>query len=70
MCVLPLAEAEVDRAIQTPSDDFEDSLQYYCATASAVKITVTRSGDDFLTEGVQALEADEFMKMDLPGKST
>jgi predicted nucleic acid-binding protein len=68
--VLPMTEAEVDRAIQRPGDDFEDSLQYHCATASAVKIIVTRNGDDFLTEGVEALEPDEFMKMNLSEKST
>ena len=68
--VLPMTEAEVDRAIKRPSDDFEDSLQYHCATASAVKIIVTRNGDDFLTEGVEALEPDEFMKMNLSEKST
>ena len=66
--VLPMTEAEVDRAIQRPGDDFEDSLQYHCATASAVKTIVTRNGDDFLTEGVQALKPDEFMKMDLSEK--
>jgi predicted nucleic acid-binding protein len=68
--VLPMTEAEVDRAIQRPGDDFEDSLQYHCATASAVKVIVTRNGDDFLTEGVQALEPDEFLKMDVSEKST
>ena len=68
--VLPMTEAEVDRAVQRPGDDFEDSLQYYCATASAVKIIVTRNGADFLTEGVQTLEPDEFMKMNLAEKST
>ena len=67
--VLPMTEAEVDQAIQRPGDDFEDSLQYHCATASTVKIIVTRNGDDFPTGGVQALEPDEFMKMDLAEKS-
>ena len=66
--VLPMTEAEIDRAIQRPGDDFEDSLQYHCATASAVNIIVTRNGDDFLTEGVQALEPYEFMQMDLSEK--
>lgn len=68
--VLPITEADVDRAIQRPGDDFEDSLQYHCATAGAVTVIVTRNGDDFLTEGVQALEPDEFMKIDLSGRST
>lgn len=68
--VLPMTEVEIDRAIQRPGDDFEDSLQYHCAIASAVNIIVTRNGDDFLTEGVQTLEPDEFMKMDLAEKST
>lgn len=68
--ILPMTEAEVDRATQWPGKDFEDSLQYHCATASAVKIIVTRNGDDFLTEGVQALEPDEFMEMDLSEKPT
>jgi predicted nucleic acid-binding protein len=64
--VLPMTEAEVDRAIQRPGHDFEDSLQYHCA--SAVRIIVTRNGHDFLTDGVQVLEPDEFMKMDLSEK--
>ncbi len=68
--VLPMTEAEVDRAIQRPCDGFEDSLQYHCASASAVRIIVTRNGDDFLTEGVQALEPDQFIKMGLSEKST
>ena len=68
--VLPMTEAEVDRAIQRPGNDFEDSLQYHCAIASAVKIIVTRNGDDFLTDGVQTLEPDEFIKMDLSEKAT
>ena len=68
--VLPMAEAEVDRAIQRPGDDFEDSLQYHCAIASAVRIIVTRNGDDFLTEGIQALEPDQFITMDVSEKST
>ena len=66
--VIPMTEADIDRAIQRPGDDFEDSLQYHCATASAVNIIVTRNGDDFLTEGVQALEPYEFMQMDLSEK--
>ena len=68
--VLPMTEAEVDRAIQRPGDDFEDSLQYHCATARAVKIIVTRNRGDFHTEGVQSLEPDEFIKIDSLGQST
>ncbi|MFW5836157.1 MAG: type II toxin-antitoxin system VapC family toxin [bacterium] len=40
------------------------------AIANTVKIIVTRNGDDFLTDGVQALEPEEFMKMDFAEKST
>ena len=68
--VLPMSEAEVDQAIHRPGDDFEDSLQYHCAIASAVKIIVTRNGDDFLTEGVQTLEPEELIKMDVSEKPT
>lgn len=68
--ILPMTEAEIDHAIQRPGDDFEDSLQYHCATANAVNIIVTHNGDDFLTEGVQTLEPDEFLKMDVSKSST
>lgn len=68
--VLPMSETDVDRAIQSPGNDFEDSLQCHCATANAVKLIVTRNGDDFLNQGVQVVEPAEFMMMDVSAKST
>ena len=68
--VLPMGQAEVDCAIEKPGDDFEDSLQYHCAVAGAVRIIVTRNTDDFQTQGIQVLEPQEFIKMDHAGKIT
>ena len=65
-----MSEAEVDHAVLRPGDNFEDSMQYHCATAGGIKTIISRNGDDFLTDGVQVLEPNEFMKMNLAEKST
>lgn len=67
--VLPMSESEVDDAIHSPGRALEDSLQYHCAAAGAVKVIITRNGDDFPKTNLQTMEPEEFMYIHSAGES-
>ena len=58
--VCPLGEEEVDRALESGWDDFEDSLVHQAALAVGARAIVTRNARDFARSSVPALPPDEF----------
>jgi predicted nucleic acid-binding protein len=45
--VLPMDKQQLRKAIDHPSKDFEDMLQYQCAVAGGCECIVTRNKKDF-----------------------
>jgi len=63
MNILTITEKIIDLAIETPSKDFEDSIQYYCAKENKMSAIITRNVDDFPREKISIMEPIEVIKM-------
>lgn len=60
--VCSLDERTVEKGLNSSIKDFEDALQYFCATESNCKMIITRNGKDFRESLLPVMTADEFLK--------
>jgi len=60
--VSSMDEQTVEKGLNSSMKDFEDALQYFCATESNCEIIITRNGKDFKTSLLPVMTADEFLK--------
>lgn len=65
--VCSLDERTVEKGLNSSIRDFEDALQYFCATESNCEVIITRNGKDFRESLLPVMTADEFLKS-LPKK--
>ena len=59
--VLPVTKVSVDRAIDSQMSDFEDAMQYECASAAKMDVIVTRDKSGFAEAGIPVLTPKEFV---------
>jgi len=59
--VLPMDDKVVDSALEAGMPDFEDALQYHCASKSGIDIIVTRNAKDYRGNPVSLYSAEEFL---------
>ncbi|WP_323756301.1 PIN domain-containing protein [Roseivirga sp.] len=52
----------VEKALNSSFKDFEDALQYFCATESECQMILTRNGKDFKKSLLPIMTPDEFLK--------
>lgn len=51
----------INKGLSSKFNDFEDSLQYYCAVNSECNILITRNGKDFKESDLPVLTPDEYL---------
>lgn len=59
--VTTTAEKNVDDALASQFEDFEDALQYYSALKTKVDAIITRNGKDFRKSRIPVMTAGEFL---------
>jgi predicted nucleic acid-binding protein len=59
--VLPLDEKAVDSALAAGMPDFEDALQFQCASKGGIDTIVTRNARDYRGNPVRLYSAEEFL---------
>ena len=59
--VLPVTRGSVDWAIDSQMPDFEDALQYECATSAKTDVIVTRDKSGFAGAKIPVLSPTEFV---------
>lgn len=59
--VTRVSDREVDNALASSFDDYEDALQYYSAMRERVDVIVTRNKKDFILSNIPVLTPDEFL---------
>ncbi len=52
----------VEKSLNSSFKDFEDALQYFCATESDCDVILTRNGKDYKKSLLLVMTADEFLK--------
>jgi len=57
-----LDETIVEKGLNSNFEDFEDSLQYFCAVDSGSEIIITRNAKDFKNALIPVMSAEEFIK--------
>ena len=57
-----LTELVVEKALNCDFEDFEDSLQYFCALQSGCDVLLTRNIRDFKNSVIPVMTADDFLK--------
>ena len=60
--VLPMNDKVVDSALSSPMADFEDALQYHCASIAGVDTIVTRNARDFKNVPGALFTPEEYLK--------
>jgi predicted nucleic acid-binding protein len=55
-------ESIVEKALNSDFEDFEDSLQYFCALESKCEIIITRNPKDFKHSLIPIMSAEEYLK--------
>lgn len=55
-----LSEAEIDDALESPWEDFEDACVYQTAVALNVDVIVSRNQKDFLRSSIKVMDCQEF----------
>lgn len=55
-------EHTIEKSLNSSFKDFEDALQYFCATESDCDLIITRNGKDFKESLIPIMTADEFLK--------
>lgn len=55
-------ESIVEKALNSDFEDFEDSLQYFCALDSKCEIIITRNPKDFKRSLIPIMSAEEYLK--------
>ncbi|MGK6352028.1 type II toxin-antitoxin system VapC family toxin [Parapedobacter sp. DT-150] len=60
--VCDIGEAVIEKALNSSFTDFEDAVQYFCATASDCEIIITRDNKDFKQALIPVMTADAYLK--------
>jgi predicted nucleic acid-binding protein len=55
-------ETIIEKGLNSNFDDFEDSLQYFCAVDSECEVIITRNEKDFKNSLLPVMSAEEFIK--------
>jgi predicted nucleic acid-binding protein len=55
-------ESIVEKALNSDFEDFENSLQYFCALESKCEIIITRNPKDFKHSLIPIMSAEEYLK--------
>ncbi len=56
-----LTDRVIEKGLASKFNDFEDSLQYYCAVKSECNVLITRNGKDFKASNIPVLTPDEYL---------
>ena len=56
-----VSEIDIDKALLSDFDDFEDAVQYYTAVHDRSEIFVTRNKKDFKNTGLPVMTPAEFI---------
>ncbi len=56
-----LDASTIEKGLNSKFDDFEDSLQYYCALKSDCTLILTRNQKDFKDAAIPVLSAEEYL---------
>jgi len=56
-----LTDRIIEKGLASKFNDFEDSLQYYCAVKSECNVLITRNGKDFKESNIPVLTPDEYL---------
>ena len=59
-------ESNVDDALASQFDDFEDALQYYSALLAQAEAIITRNGKDFTNSTLPVMTAKEYLEITNP----
>jgi len=59
--VLPLNEKIIDLALNSEFSDFEDAIQYFCATENDIEILLTRNLRDYKKAQIATMTAHDFI---------
>lgn len=59
--VLSVSETEIDKALYSNFNDFEDAVQHYCALKNNCNYIITRDLKDFKNSEIPALTPTEFL---------
>ena len=63
-------ERNVDDALASQFEDFEDALQYYSAQQAKAEVIITRNGKDFTNSQIPVMTAGEYLTSYLPNPTT
>ena len=59
--VLPLNKKIIDLALNSEFSDFEDAIQYFCATENDIEILLTRNLRDYKKAQIATMTAQDFI---------
>lgn len=59
--ICELNELTIEKGLNSPFKDFEDSLQYFSAVTSNCEIIITRNGKDFKESLIPVMTAEEYL---------
>lgn len=60
--IATINESIVEKALNSDFEDFEDSLQYFCALESKCDVFITRNPKDFKPSLLPIMSAEEYLK--------
>ncbi|MBP5995510.1 MAG: PIN domain-containing protein [Crocinitomicaceae bacterium] len=60
--VCEVNEETVEKGLNSPFKDFEDSVQYYSALQANCSVIITRNGKDFKHSNIPVMTAEEYLK--------
>jgi len=60
--ICSIGEQTIEKGLNSSFKDFEDALQYFCATESNSDIIITRNGKDFKKSLLPIMSPSEFLK--------
>lgn len=59
--VTTVDETIIDRSLESPNRDFEDSIQYFCALKNGIKCIITRNTRDFPKSEINIVTPSEYL---------
>jgi len=59
--VLSVSETEIDKALYSNFNDFEDAVQHYCALKNNCDYIITRDSKDFKNSEIPVMTVIEFL---------
>jgi predicted nucleic acid-binding protein len=63
MQILPVTEKEIQHALSSNYQDFEDAVQVFTALNGKIDYLITRNIKDFKLSPIPALTADQFLQL-------